>query len=252
MQAVGITKRYGAVSALRGADFEAYAGEITGLVGDNGAGKSTLLKTLAGTIQPDGGSILLDGKPVTLHGPHDAMGQGIETVYQDLALAPDLDAAGNLFLGREIRRTGMLGRLGFLNNAAMRRQASEQLRNLGIDLQDPRRPIRDLSGGQRQCVAIARSSAWARKVMFLDEPTAALGVAQTQNVLDLVRRVRDSGLAVVLVSHNLADVLAVCDRISVFRLGQRVASFKAANVTGEELIAAMTGVREADATGAEC
>jgi simple sugar transport system ATP-binding protein len=243
LRAVGITKRYGAVSALRGADFEVYAGEVTGLVGDNGAGKSTLLKTLSGSTHPDEGSIFLDGRRVVLQGPHDAMAQGIETVYQDLALAPALDAAGNLFLGREIPRPGLLGRMGFLHNAEMQRQASESMRNLGIDLQDPHRPIRDLSGGQRQCVAIARSAAWARKVIFLDEPTAALGVVQTRNVLDLIRRIRDSGLAVVLVSHSLADVLELCDRVSVFRLGKRVANFKAASVTAEELIAAMTGVQ---------
>jgi simple sugar transport system ATP-binding protein len=238
LEARGVTRRFGHVQALRGAAFTAYAGEVVALIGDNGAGKSTLVKTLAGALRPDSGQILLDGRPVHLSDPVAAQRLGIETVYQDLALAHDLDAAANLFLGRELTRFPFLN---VLDRAAMRRRAVEAFDELGIRLPDLSAPVRQLSGGQRQCVAVARAVAWASKVVFMDEPTAALGVVQRAQVLDLIRRVRDRGVTVVLISHNMPEVLAVADRVEVLRLGRRVARFTAADTSVEELVSAMTG-----------
>ncbi|MFJ6672177.1 ATP-binding cassette domain-containing protein [Actinosynnema sp. NPDC091369] len=236
-----LVKHYGNVEALRGASFTADAGEVVALVGDNGAGKSTLVKCLSGVERPDAGTILLDGAPVVLDSPVAARALGIETVYQDLAVAPDLDPAANLFLGRELRRGGLLGRLGVLDEREMRRRAVASFRDLGVELPDVDVPIGALSGGQRQSVAVARSVVWAGRVVFMDEPTAALGVVQRGRVLDVVRRVRDQGMAVVLISHNMPEVLAVADRVEVLRLGRRVARFDAAATTVEELVGAMTG-----------
>jgi simple sugar transport system ATP-binding protein len=244
LEARGLTKRYGHVAALDGAGFAAYPGEVVALVGDNGAGKSTLVKTLCGAIRPDGGTILIDGEPATLSGPVDARRRGIETVYQDLALAPDLDAAANLHLGRELYHGGILGRLKVLDRAAMRRAAVAAFADLGIGLRDVSVPVRSLSGGQRQSVAVARAVAFASRVVFLDEPTAALGVVQRGRVLETVRRVRDRGIAVVLISHNMPEVLSVADRVEVLRLGRRVARFRAADTSVEELVGAMTGALE--------
>jgi simple sugar transport system ATP-binding protein len=241
LEARGIVKRFGHVRALRGASFAVWPTEIVALVGDNGAGKSTLVKALAGVHRPDSGEILIEGSAVDLDGPVAARRLGIETVYQDLALAPELDPAANLFLGREVRRPGVLGALGFIDKAAMQRRADEVFEELSIRIQDTRVPVANLSGGQRQGVAVSRAVAWASKVVFMDEPTAALGVVQTRNVLDLIRRVRDRGLSVVLVSHNLPEVLEVADRIEVLRLGKRVARFRRGAVTMEEIVAAMTG-----------
>jgi simple sugar transport system ATP-binding protein len=238
LEARGVTRRFGHVQALRGAAFTAYAGEVVALIGDNGAGKSTLVKTLAGALRPDSGQILLDGRPVHLSDPVAAQRLGIETVYQDLALAHDLDAAANLFLGRELTRFPFLN---VLDRAAMRRRAVEAFDELGIRLPDLSAPVRQLSGGQRQCVAVARAVAWASKVVFMDEPTAALGVVQRAQVLDLIRRVRDRGVTVVLISHNMPEVLAVADRVEVLRLGRRVARFTAADTSVEQLVLAMTG-----------
>jgi simple sugar transport system ATP-binding protein len=238
LEARGVTRRFGHVQALRGAAFTAYAGEVVALIGDNGAGKSTLVKTLAGALRPDSGQILLDGRPVHLSDPVAAQRLGIETVYQDLALAHDLDAAANLFLGRELTRFPFLN---LLDRAAMRRRAVEAFDELGIRLPDLSAPVRQLSGGQRQCVAVARAVAWASKVVFMDEPTAALGVVQRAQVLDLIRRVRDRGVTVVLISHNMPEVLAVADRVEVLRLGRRVARFTAADTSVEQLVSAMTG-----------
>jgi simple sugar transport system ATP-binding protein len=238
LEARGVTRRFGHVQALRGATFTAYAGEVVALIGDNGAGKSTLVKTLAGALRPDSGQILLDGRPVHLADPVAAQRLGIETVYQDLALAHDLDAAANLFLGRELTRFPFLN---VLDRAAMRRRAVEAFDELGIRLPDLSAPVRQLSGGQRQCVAVARAVAWASKVVFMDEPTAALGVVQRAQVLDLIRRVRDRGVTVVLISHNMPEVLAVADRVEVLRLGRRVARFTAADTSVEQLVSAMTG-----------
>ncbi|MBV9846314.1 MAG: sugar ABC transporter ATP-binding protein [Kutzneria sp.] len=241
LQARSLVKHYGGVEALRGASFEASAGEVVALIGDNGAGKSTMVKCLSGAEQPDSGEILLDGKPVRLDSPTTARRLGIETVYQDLAVAPDLDPAANLFLGRELTRGGLFGKLGMLDKATMRRRAAEEFGRLGVQLQNVDVPIGALSGGQRQSVAVARSVVWASKVVFMDEPTAALGVVQRERVLDVIRKVRDAGVAVVLISHNMPEVLSVADRVEVLRLGTRVARLNAADATLEDLVGAMTG-----------
>jgi simple sugar transport system ATP-binding protein len=241
LEARGIVKSFGRVRALRGADFTVNAGEVVALIGDNGAGKSTLVKTPSGVHAPDAGEIRFEGHPVTLHNPTEARELGIETVYQDLALAPDLESSANLFLGREEVRPGLLGKLGFLDNGAMRKRTREAFSTLGVGVQDVEAPVANFSGGQRQGVAVARAVTWASKVVFMDEPTAALGVVQTAKVLELIGRVRDTGLSVVLISHNMPDVLAVSDRVEVLRLGERVARFKTSEVTMETLVGAMTG-----------
>jgi simple sugar transport system ATP-binding protein len=211
------------------------------LVGDNGAGKSSLTKCLSGVYQPEAGEIVVSGTPVHLDSPVSAMRLGIETVYQDLALADDLDASANLYLGRESTVSGPLGWLGVLDRRRMRTDAEKTCRELGVTLQDDRAPIVSLSGGQRQSIAVARSVVWASKVVLLDEPTAALGVVQRGHVLEVIRRVRDRGTAVVLISHNMPEVLEVADRIEVLRLGVRVARFIAKEATVEQLVGAMTG-----------
>ncbi|GLZ30260.1 sugar ABC transporter ATP-binding protein [Lentzea sp. NBRC 105346] len=241
LEARNLVKHYGSVEALRGASFTAYPGEVVSLIGDNGAGKSTLVKCLSGVEQPNDGELLFEGEPVTLSSPTDARDLGIETVFQDLAVAPDLDPAANLYLGRELKRSGPLGWFGVLDKKEMRRHAAEHFRNLGVSLQSIDVPIAALSGGQRQSVAVARSVAWASKLVFMDEPTAALGVVQRERVLDVIKRVRDQGIAVVLISHNMPEVLSVSDRIEVLRLGRRVARFKGPDTTVEELVGAMTG-----------
>jgi simple sugar transport system ATP-binding protein len=233
LEARAISRRFGHVRALDGADFAVHAGEICALIGDNGAGKSTLVKILSGADRPDEGQILVAGKPIAFNSPNDAQAHGVATVYQDLALAADLPPFENLFLGREIVLPGLLGQLGFVNRPAMRRQAGEQFERLGVRLRSPRTPVSSLSGGQRQSVAIARAAMWADRVIFMDEPTAALGVVQTGRVLDL-------GIAVVLISHNMPQVLAVADRIEVLRLGRRVAQFSAQDANVDRLVAAMT------------
>ncbi|SEK49980.1 ATP-binding cassette domain-containing protein [Streptacidiphilus jiangxiensis] len=241
LEARGVVKRFGHVQALQGADFRAHAGEVVALVGDNGAGKSTLVNVLSGVVAPDAGEILLDGRLVRFSGPQDAQRLGVETVYQDLSLAQDLDAPTNLYLGRELLRGGLLGRLGVLDRTTMRREAVRAFAELGVTLKDPSAPVATLSGGQRQSVAVARAVAFAHRVIFLDEPTAALGVVQRARVLDTVRRVAERGIAVVLISHNMPEVLSVADRVEVLRLGRRVASLRAADTTIEELVGAMTG-----------
>jgi simple sugar transport system ATP-binding protein len=240
LEAEGLVKRYGGVEALRGANFRVFEGEVVALIGDNGAGKSTLVKCLSGAEQPDGGRILLDGEPVRLTSPTEARRLGVETVYQDLAVAPDLDPAANLFLGRELFRRGIAGRLGMLDRKSMKTQATEHFQRLGVVLPRADVPIGALSGGQRQTVAVARAVMWASKVVFMDEPTAALGVVQRERVLEVTRRVRDQGIAVVLISHNMPEVLSVADRIEVLRLGRRVARFES-GATLEQLVGAMTG-----------
>jgi simple sugar transport system ATP-binding protein len=241
LEARGIVKSFGRVVALNGANFTVYPGEVVALVGDNGAGKSTLVKTLVGVHPPDRGEILFEGREVDIHTPQRARDIGIETVYQDLALAAEIDPAANMFLGREILRTGPLGRLGFLDKAAMRRRSEEAFRNLGVRIQDTGAPVANMSGGQRQGIAISRAVTWASKVVFMDEPTAALGVVQTRNVLDQIRRVRDQGLSIVLISHNMPEVFEVADRIEVLRLGERVARLRPSEVTMEDVVSAMTG-----------
>lgn len=241
LEARGVVKHYGQVHALRGADFTVFPGEIVALIGDNGAGKSTLVKVLSGTVHPDAGELFVEGAHATLASPVEARRHGIETVYQDLALAPDLDGAANLYLGRELVRSGVLGKLGVLDKKAMHAKAREAFAEFGVDLQNAQTAVANLSGGQRQSVAVARSVAWQSKVVFLDEPTAALGVVQTARVLDVIRRIRDRGTSVVFISHNMPQVLEVADRIEVLRLGRRVAQFDAANSTVEQLVGAMTG-----------
>jgi simple sugar transport system ATP-binding protein len=238
LEARNLVKRYGQVLALGGANFTAFPGEVTALIGDNGAGKSTLVKCLSGAIRPDSGQIFVEGQPVTLASPLDARRHGIETVYQDLALAPDLDAAANLHLGREIYR---LRALHILNKSEMRRRAVAAFKDLGVELPDVGAPVASLSGGQRQSVAVARAVAYASKIIFMDEPTAALGVVQRERVLGNIKRVRDRGIAVVLISHNMPEVLAVADRVEVLRMGRRVARFRAADTNVEQLVGAMTG-----------
>jgi len=239
LEARGLVKHYGSVLALDGANFTAYPGEVVALIGDNGAGKSTLVKSLSGVIRADRGEMLVGGRPVSLGGPLDARRHGIETVYQDLALAPDLDAAANLHLGREIYRWWRP--LHVLNRTEMRRRAVAAFADLGIELPDVTAPVATLSGGQRQSVAVARAVAYASQIIFMDEPTAALGVVQRERVLENIRRVRERGITVVLISHNMPEVLAVADRVEVLRMGRRVARFIASQTTIEQLVGAMTG-----------
>jgi simple sugar transport system ATP-binding protein len=241
LEARNIVKSFGRVQALRGANFTVYPAEVVALVGDNGAGKSTLVKTLVGVHPPDSGEILFAGEHVDIHTPQQARAIGIETVYQDLALAAEIDPAANMFLGREIMRPGPLGKLGFIDKAAMRRESEEAFRNLGVRIQDTSAPVANMSGGQRQGIAISRAVTWASKVVFMDEPTAALGVVQTRNVLNQIRRVRDQGLSVVLISHNMPEVFEVADRIEVLRLGERVARLRPNEVSMEDVVSAMTG-----------
>jgi simple sugar transport system ATP-binding protein len=241
LEARDIAKSFGRVQALRGASFTVYPREVVALVGDNGAGKSTLVKTLVGVHPPDSGQILFDGREVQISSPHASRDLGIETVYQDLSLASELDPAANMYLGREIRRTGLLGKLGFLDKKTMRRRSDEAFQDLGVRIQDTTAPVANMSGGQRQGIAICRAVTWASKVVFMDEPTAALGVVQTRNVLDQIKRVREHGLSVVLISHNLPEVFEVADRIEVLRLGKRVAQLRPEEVSMDDIVAAMTG-----------
>ncbi|MDF9714792.1 sugar ABC transporter ATP-binding protein [Nocardioides sp. ChNu-153] len=240
----GVGKRFGAVQALADIDFRVGAGEVVALVGDNGAGKSTLVKIISGVYQPDGGEIEVDGRRVSISGPRAAQGLGIATVFQDLALCDNLDVVANLFLGRERRQSGIV-----LDEVGMEQEAWRLLRRLSAKIPSVRIPIASLSGGQRQTVAIARSLVGDPGIVLLDEPTAALGVAQTAEVLALVRRLRETGLGVILVSHNMSDVLAVADRIEVLRLGRNAASFDARDVSIEQLVAAITGASDEARSG---
>jgi D-xylose transport system ATP-binding protein len=232
----GIHKSFGSVEALRDADFEVREGEVMALVGDNGAGKSTLIKCVAGIYSIDSGQIFFEGKPVTIHGPKDAAKLGIEVVYQDLALCDNLDVVQNMYLGREVHDPVFR-----LREAPMEQKTTETLKSLAVTtIRSVRQPVATLSGGQRQSVAVARAVMWNNRVVFLDEPTAALGVAQTRQVLDLVRRLADQGLAVVLVSHNLSDVFEVGDRITVLRLGRNVGVYEKSATTEQEIVQAIT------------
>jgi fructose transport system ATP-binding protein len=242
LEARGLVKRYGHVTALDGADFELYPGEILAVIGDNGAGKSTLIKALSGALIPDEGEILVDGTPVNFRGPLDARRHGIETVYQDLALATALDISENIFLGREIRRPGIAGSLlRMLDKRRMRREANAHMQDLKIDINSMSQAVETLSGGQRQGVAVARSAAFARHVVIMDEPTAALGVKESHMVLDLIRQVRDRGLPVILISHNMPQVFEVADRVHIQRLGRRVAVIEPRNFKMSDAVAIMTG-----------
>jgi D-xylose transport system ATP-binding protein len=234
----GVSKRFGAVQALTDVELEVHAGEVVALVGDNGAGKSTVVKTIAGVHPIDEGVIEWEGKPVSINKPHDAQGLGVATVYQDLALCDNLDVVGNLYLGRELLRRGII------DEVSMEQKARELLNTLSIRIPSVRIPIASLSGGQRQVVAIARALIGDPKVVILDEPTAALGVEQTAQVLDLVERLRERNLGVILISHNMADVKAVADTVAVLRLGRNNGSFSVKDTSQEEIISAITGATD--------
>lgn len=240
-EARGISRAYGHVQALDGADFQVGAGEVSALIGDNGAGKSTLVKIMCGAETPDDGDLVFDGESITLPSPLDARRMGIETVFQDLALADHLDPIQNLYLGREVMKPGLLGKLGFMRRPAMREYGQQVFQELGATVTNFTGAVQSMSGGQRQAIAVARAAAWASKVIFLDEPTAALGVVQTKGVLDLIRRIRDKGVGVVLISHSMPEVLEVSDEIHVLRHGHRVAVYRARDTNIEELVGAMTG-----------
>jgi fructose transport system ATP-binding protein len=243
LQAKGLTKRYGRVVAIDGSDLELLPGEILAVIGDNGAGKSSLIKALSGAVVPDSGEILLDGQPVQFRNPMEARAAGIETVYQTLAVAPGLDIADNLFLGREVRRAGPLGSvLRMLDRKRMREEAARHMSELGVaTLQNIGQAVESLSGGQRQAVAVARSAAFGSKVVILDEPTAALGVKESNRVLQLIRDVRDRGLPVILISHNMPHVFEIADRIHIQRLGRRIAVITPNSHSMSDAVAIMTG-----------
>lgn len=243
VEARGLIKRYGRVTALDHADFDLMPGEILAVIGDNGAGKTTLIKALTGAITPDHGEILLDGKPVLFRSPMEARAAGIETVYQNLALSPALSIADNMFLGREIRKPGVLGSLfKMLDHAAMQQEARAALTRLGLmTIQNISQPVETLSGGQRQGVAIARAAMFGRHVVIMDEPTAALGVKESRRVLDLILDVKASGLPVVLISHNMPHVFEIADRIHIHRLGRRHAVVRPGEVSMSDAVAIMTG-----------
>lgn len=242
LQARGLVKRFGHVTALDGADFDLRAGEILAVIGDNGAGKTTLIKALSGALVPDAGEIRLDGRAVHFRSPMDARRAGIETVYQELAVAPAMTIAENLYLGRELRRGGVLGTVfRLLDHARMRAEAEAHLRDLRIGIRSMTQAVETLSGGQRQGVAVARGAAFARHVVILDEPTAALGVKEGMMVLELIRRVRERGLSVVLISHNMPHVFQVADRIHVARLGRRAAVVNPRTISMSDTVAVMTG-----------
>ena len=238
LELIDLRKSFGAIEALRGVSFTVSAGEVVALLGDNGAGKSTLVKTIAGVYTADDGSMVFDGRPVRVGSPAEAQQLGIATVFQDLALCDNLDVVANLYLGRELRK----GRV--LDEVEMERQSWELLRQLSAKIPSVRIPVASLSGGQRQTVAIARSLLGRPKVVMLDEPTAALGVAQTAEVLNLVERLRERGLAVILISHNMADVMAVADRVAVLRLGRNNGVFVVSETKTQDIIAAITGATD--------
>jgi D-xylose transport system ATP-binding protein len=239
----GVSKRYGAVQALDGVDLEVHAGEVVGLVGDNGAGKSTLVKVISGIVSPDRGEIAMDGVPVAIRTPEDAVQLGIATVYQDLALADNLDVVANLFLGREELSRGPARATAQLDEIAMEHRSHELLEQFAVTIPNVRTEVAALSGGQRQQVAVARSLLGEPRIVLLDEPTAALGVAQTAQVLRLIKQLRERGLGVIVISHNLADVFEVADRIFVLRLGRPAGAFDVAHTTQDDVVAAITGAR---------
>lgn len=235
LEVTGVSKYYGAVRALENVDASFGAGEVVAIVGDNGAGKSTLVKVIAGAIEPTEGGISWKGEKVTLPNPEAARELGIETVFQDLALVPDFNAAENLYFGRELRKWG------FLQHKRMREETYKTIERLSINLPSPSTPIRYLSGGQKQSVAIGRAMAWGKGLVILDEPTAALGVQESQKVLDLIGRLRNEGTAVIMVSHNMSHVLEVADRVIVMRRGRKVADMPTAGLTSQEIVVHIVG-----------
>ena len=250
MQAKGLIKRYGQVTALDGADFELRAGEILAVIGDNGAGKSSLIKALSGATIPDEGEIKLDGKVIHFKSPADARREGIETVYQDLAVAPAMSIAENLFLGRESIKRGFVAKLlRIIDKKQMLEQSVARMNDLKVGIRSMTQAVETLSGGQRQCVAVSRAAAFAQHVVILDEPTAALGVKEGNMVLELIRRVRDKGLPVILISHNMPHVFEIADRVHVHRLGRREAVIKPSDYSMAEVVAIMTGALSVRADG---
>jgi fructose transport system ATP-binding protein len=251
LEARKIVKLFGSVIALDGVDFELYPGEILGVIGDNGAGKSTLIKCLSGAFQPDEGEMFLDGEPVRFKDPLDARSRGIETVHQTLAVAPSLDIADNLFLGRERRRADVFGRVfRMLDKAGMKRDARTHMNDLGIlTVQDMGQAVETLSGGQRQGVSVARAAVFGSRVVIMDEPTAALGVKESRRVLDLINDVRERGLPIILISHNMPHVFELADRIHIQRLGRRAAVVTPQSHTMSEAVAIMTGALSVDDAG---
>jgi fructose transport system ATP-binding protein len=246
-EAKNLVKRYGQVTALDGADFELRNGEILAVIGDNGAGKSSLIKALSGATIPDSGEIILDGKPVKFRSPIDARKAGIETVYQDLAVAPAMTIAENLFLGREILHDGFLAKFfRIINHKKMLEEATRHMQGLKIGIRSMGQAVETLSGGQRQGVAVARSAAFARHVVIMDEPTAALGVKEGNMVLDLIRRVRDNGLPVIIISHNMPHVFEIADRIHIQRLGKRAAVVNPKKISMSDTVAVMTGAMKVE------
>lgn len=246
LRVTGVEKRYGTVTALSDANLTVERGEVHALLGDNGAGKSTLLKILAGVESHDAGTILVNDVPLNASGPRDVQAAGIETVFQDLALAPNLDAGENVFLGREIMKRGLLGRLGFIDRKEMRRRSAIEIETLGATIESMSAEVGSMSGGQRQAVAVARAAVWGRTMLMMDEPTAALGVKQTKQVLDLIRTIKARGdTSVLLISHNLHDVFEVADRVTVLRLGRTVFEAPITGTSIEELTLIMAGLGEA-------
>ena len=244
----GLTKRYGTVVAMNGADFDLYPGEILGVIGDNGAGKSTLIKALSGAVIPDHGTIELEGREVHFRSPDDARAQGIETVYQNLAMSPALSIADNMFLGREWRKPGFMGSvLRQMDRPRMEKFAREKLSELGLmTIQNINQAVETLSGGQRQGVAVARAAAFGSKVVILDEPTAALGVKESRRVLELIKDVRNRGIPIILISHNMPHVFEVCDRVHVHRLGRRLCTIDPKRHDMSDAVAYMTGAKLPD------
>jgi len=247
LSAKSISKQFGHVTALSEVSLDIAPGEVLALMGDNGAGKSTLVKILSGVLTPDRGELRVQGRQVHFGSPSDARAEGIETVYQDLALADDLSAPANLFLGREHHRRGLLGRLGVLDVKRMQREAEEHIKSLGARVPDYKASVRMFSGGQRQSVAIARASIWARELIIMDEPTAALGLVQTEQVAQLIKRTRERGIAVIVISHSVPFVFDVADRIVVLRLGATVATLSPSEATHDDIVAAITGASVTDA-----
>jgi simple sugar transport system ATP-binding protein len=240
-----INKSYGSVKALIDVSFKAYAGEVIGLVGDNGAGKSSLIKTISGVHAQDSGQLFVDGVERHWKSPHDSMQAGIETLYQDSGLAPDLTIGSNVFLGREKKRAGLLGKLGFLDQKSMEKEALAELEKVGISVPASKRTVSQLSGGQRQAVAIGRAISWAKHVIMLDEPTNHLGARQSAEVLKVIKAAKDQGLCVLFISHTLPHVLEVTDRIIVLRLGKIVRDAPTSEYTVESLLGTITGLNDA-------
>lgn len=241
LQAKAISKYFGSICALEHVDFSINPGEVVALLGDNGAGKSTFIKILSGVHKPDGGELLVEGERVRFNNPMEARSRGVETVYQDLALAPDLDVAANVFLGRELLRRGLLGRLGFLDIRSMRLQVADRMDQLRASVKSVDQTVNELSGGQRQAVSIVRAASWGTRLIIMDEPTAALGVEESAKVLDLIREVKARGIPVIFVTHTLPFAFDVADRIVVLRLGRSVVELKAAETDANEVVQWITG-----------